>query len=151
MSSAPGFPGRRLLPPPVGFFGEGGHFFLPPAERIPRDSRTFEGMIGGSKVRSTPQKISYPEVLNFLTFDPKIGNFGQPDKGLPRGRKGEFLPGKHRSCTIWGSAIRPHSVLLLKQFRLPKNFNDFSYLRFFKFVNFFKLFAWLVSPGPMYG
>ena len=50
-----------------------------------------EVMLGGSKVRPTPQEISRPEVLTFPTFDPPTAGSANPSKNY-REKQRKFRP-----------------------------------------------------------
>ena len=50
-----------------------------------------EVMVGSSKVRSTPQEISRPEVLTFPTFDPPTAGSANPSKNY-REKQRKFRP-----------------------------------------------------------
>ena len=78
-------------PPPSVSSATWGRLLLLHVERIPGNFRTPEVAIGGSKVRSSPQKITYPGVLTCLTFDPQLESSANSSKDY-RGKQRKFRP-----------------------------------------------------------
>ena len=131
------FPWLQESPPASVSSAKGGISSSFMSSEFPETFRSSEAMIGGSKVRPTPQKISRPEVLTFPTFDPQTAGSANPPKLSRRTKKVSALLRNEKSSTTWGFAGRPlERTFCLKQKNAPKHFNNFTYLSYYYLLRF---------------